>query len=189
MVRIFRSIRSSAFLTYVILLIAMFCMTAIAQEELKIGTDAPNFRLKNAEDKNYNLKKMKGNVVILIMGNRETRKETDKWAQAIKKDYAKNKKLKVFMIADMRSVPWFIPKGFIKGWLKKDKPPVKLLLDWNGKAHAAYKTKKKKANVFIISQKGKIVYLINANYNDKVYKKVTAEIEKNFDANQVSDNK
>lgn len=184
---------------YGIILMVLFCMTAFAEkEELKIiGINAPDFALQDAEDKDYKLKEMKGNVVILIMGNHQTRKETDKWAEAIKKDYAKDEKpalersegLKIFMIADMRGVPWFIPKGFIKGWLKKDKPPVTLLLDWDGKTHIAYKTQEKKPNVFIISKVGKIAYRMDANYNDETYKETRSKIKETLAEKQVMDSK
>lgn len=174
---------------YGIILMVLLCMTAFAKELKIIGMDAPDFALQDAEDKDYKLKEMKDNVVILIMGNRQTRKETDKWAEAIQKDYSKDEKLKIFMIADMRGVPWFIPKGFIKGWLKKDKPPVILLLDWDGKTHIAYKTQEKKPNVFIISKVGKIVYRMDANYDDETYKETRSKIKETLAEKQVMDSK
>ena len=181
-----RIFHSPTVLFYCIILMVMFCTTAITEEkeeELKIGMEAPDFALQDAEDKDYKLKEMKGKVVILIMGNRKTRKETDKWAEAIKKDYPKPEDLKIFMIADMRGVPWFIPKGFIKGWLKRDKPPATLLLDWSGKTHIVYKTQKKKPDVFIISKAGTIAYRINANYDDETYKKVKVGIKRTLAEN------
>jgi len=160
-----------------IILIGLICVAAFAGE-LKVGMKAPDFILQDAEDKDYKLKEMKGNVIVLIMGNRKTRKGTDKWGMSIGKNYRKNKKLKTFIIADMRGIPWFIPKSFIKGQLKKDKPPATLLLDWGGKTHIAYKTRKKEPNIFIISKLGKIAFRLNANYDDKVFKKLNAEIKK-----------
>ncbi|HIE27902.1 TPA: redoxin domain-containing protein [Candidatus Poribacteria bacterium] len=207
MTKIFGSLKATTLLVYGIILIVLLCTIAFAKEELKIGMDAPDFALQDAEDKNYKLKEMKGDVVILIMGNSKTRKETDKWAKAIKKDYSKYEELpserkkksalgrseglKIFMIADMRSVPRFVPRGFIKGWLKMNKPPATLLLDWDGKTHIAYKpnscefgyTQKRKPTVFIISKVGKIAYRIDANYNDKTYKKVKTEIKRNLEEN------
>jgi peroxiredoxin len=174
----------------------MLCTIAFSEKELKIGMEAPDFALKDAEDKNYKLKEMRGEVVILIMGNSKTRKETDKWAKAIKKDYSKYEQpdsepsknpalersegLKIFMIADMRSVPRFVPRGFIKGWLRMNKPPATLLLDWDGKTHIAYKTGDKKPNVFIINKAGKIAYRRDANYDEQTYKKVKVEIKRSF---------
>lgn len=194
MTKIFRSLRPTTLLVYGIILMVLLCTVAFAKEELKIGMDAPDFALKDAEDKDYRLKEMRGDVVILIMGNSKTRKETDKWAKAIKKDYSKYEKppserkkqpalecregLKIFIIADMRGVPRFVPKGFIKGWLKMNKPPATLLLDWDGKTHIAYKTQKRKPNIFIISKVGKIAYRINANYDEETYKKVKVEIKR-----------
>ncbi len=160
-----------------IFVMGLLCISVFA-EELKIGMDAPDFALQDATDKNYKLKEMKGNVIVSIMGNRKIRKEDDKWAIAIQKHYSKNEMMKVFIIADMRSVPRFIPKGVIKWRLKKDKPPATLLLDWKGKTHDVYKTQPKKPNIFIISKLGKIAYRMDANYSDKAYNKLKAEIER-----------
>jgi len=149
-----------------------------AEERLKVGMKAPVFSLKDAEDKDYILAKMKNNVVVLIMGNSKIRKEDDKWAEAIQKDFKKNKRVKTFIIADMRSVPRFIPKGFIKWTLKRNKPPATLLLDWKGKTHIAYKTQKEKPNIFLIDKAGIIVYHLNANFKDETYKNLKVEMEK-----------
>ena len=164
----------------VAILIALLCCLTVfsAEEPLRVGMKAPEFSLKDAEDKDYTLAKLKNNVVVLILGNRKIRKEDDKWAEAIQKDFKKNKRIKTLIIADMRSVPRFIPKGFIKWTLKKDKPPATLLLDWNGKAHIAYKTQKEKPNIFLIDKAGVIVYHLNANFKDEAYKRLKAEMEK-----------
>lgn len=154
------------------------CLTAFAVEEkLKVGMKAPDFSLKDAGNKAYVLAKLKNNVVVLIMGNNKIRKEDDKWAETIQKDFKQNKRVKTFIIADMRSVPRFIPKGFIKWTLKRNKPPATLLLDWKGKTHIAYQTQKEKPNIFLIDKAGVIVYHLNANFKDETYQKIKAEIE------------
>jgi len=166
-------------ISFAILVGLLFSLTVFAVEEkLKIGMKAPEFSLKDAEDKDYTLAKLKGSVIVLIMGNREIRKEDDKWAEAIQKDFKKNKKVKTFIIADMRSVPRFIPKGLVKWNLKRNKPPATLLLDWKGKTHIAYKTQKKKPNIFLIDKSGVIIYHLNANFKNEAYKQVKAEVEK-----------
>ncbi len=168
------------------ILVGLLCnLTVFAVEErLKIGMKAPDFSLKDAEDKDYTLAKLKNNVVVLIMGNRKIRKEDDKWAGAIQKDFKNNKKVKTFIIADMRSVPRFIPKGLVKWSLRKDKPPTTLLLDWKGKTHLAYKTQEKKPNIFLIDKSGVIIYHLNANFKDDAYKQVKAVMEKGLKSNK-----
>ena len=167
---------------FLIIGLCAFASVASDQEQvekpLQVGEDAPDFTLQDAEDQEHALKKMRGKVVFLIMGNRKIREEDDKWGHAFQKDYKKKDQVVAYIVADMRSVPAFVPKGFIKrqlkkdkppvtlllDWkqltafvpkgfikrqLKKDKPPVTLLLDWKGKVHQAYRTERKKSQISI----------------------------------------
>jgi peroxiredoxin len=147
-------------------------------EPPKVGDTAPDFVLQDVEEKEHNLKKLRGKVVFLIMGNRKIRKEDDKWAEAFQKDYRESSQVIAFIIADMRSVPGFIPKGFIRSQLKKNPPPVKFLLDWKGEVHKRYHTEKKKPTLYLISQKGTIVFHRKADFKPEVYAELKKEIEK-----------
>ena len=118
----------------------------------KVGDTAPDFVLQDVEEKEHSLKKLRGTVVFLIMGNRKIREEDDKWAEAFQNDYRENARVTAYIIADMRSVPGFIPKGFIRGQLKKNPPPVKFLLDWKGEVHKQYQTEKEKPTLYLVSQ-------------------------------------
>ena len=147
-------------------------------EPPKVGGTAPDFVLQDPEEKEHNLKKLRGTVVFLIMGNRKIRKEDDKWAEAFQKDYQENAQVTAFIIADMRSVPGFIPKGFIRGQLKKKPPPVKFLLDWKGEVHKRYHTEKTKPTLYLISQEGTIVFHQKTNFKPEIYNELTKEIDK-----------
>ena len=124
----------------VVISIAFFGMfVSFADEKTKpappkVGDAAPEWALQDPEEKEHTLKKLRGKVVFLIMGNRKIRKEDDKWAEAFQTDYRENKKVMAYIIADMRSVPGFIPKRFIRSQLKKNAPPVKFLMDWKGRS-------------------------------------------------------
>ena len=145
---------------------------------LKIGDTAPDWTLQDPEEKEHNLKKLRGKVVFLILGNRKIRKEDDKWAEAFQKDYRENKKVVAYIIADMRSVPGFIPKRFIRSQLKKNPPPVKFLTDWKGEVHKQYQTEKKKPTLYLISQKGTIVFHRKADFKKETYAELKKEIDK-----------
>lgn len=157
----------------------MLLSVAIPAEEKppKVGDTAPDFTLQDAEEKDHNLKKLRGKLVFLIMGNRKIRKEDDKWAEAFQKDYKKNKRVTAYIIADMRSVPGFIPKGFIRSRIKRKPPPVTFLMDWKGQVHQRYQTKKKKPNLYLISPQGKIVFHRETNFKPEIY----AELKKQID--------
>ena len=155
--------------------------TAANQEEaskpLQVGDKAPDFALQDATDQTHSLKKLRGKVIVLILGNRKIRKEDDKWAHAFQKDYQANNQIVAYIIADMRSVPRFIPKGLVKRQLKKNKPPVTLLLDWKGETHKAYRTQKEEPNLYIVNPDGNLVFHIKANFGDETYKKLKAVTE------------
>ncbi|MCZ6680569.1 MAG: redoxin domain-containing protein [Candidatus Poribacteria bacterium] len=166
-----------------VLIIGLFACTSISankaetDESLQVGDDAPDFTLQDAEDTVHALKKMRGKVVFLIMGNRKIRKEDDKWAHAFQQDYQANDRIIAYIIADMRSVPGFVPKGFIKKQLKKNKPPVTLLLDWKGEVHQAYHTQKEKPSLYIIDAEGKLAFHIKANFDEEIYQQLKTVIE------------
>lgn len=144
----------------------------------KVGDTAPDWTLQDPEEKEHNLKKLRGKVVFLILGNRKIRKEDDKWAAAFQKDYRENEQVTAYIIADMRSVPGFIPKRFIRGQLKKNPPPVKFLLDWKGEVHKQYQTEKEKPTLYLISQKGTIVFHRKADFKPETYAELKKEIDK-----------
>ena len=144
----------------------------------KVGDTAPDWTLQDPEEKEHNLKKLRGKIVFLILGNRKIRKEDDKWAAAFQKDYRENEQVTAYIIADMRSVPGFIPKRFIRGQLKKNPPPVKFLLDWKGEVHKQYQTEKEKPTLYLISQKGAIVFHRKADFKPKTYAELKKEIDK-----------
>ena len=164
--------------------IAFFGMlTGFADEKAeptppKVGDTAPDWTLQDPEEKEHNLKKLRGKVVFLILGNRKIRKEDDKWAEAFQKDYRENTQITAYIVADMRSVPGFIPKRFIRGQLKKNPPPVKFLLDWKGEVHKQYQTEKEKPTLYLISQKGTIVFHREADFKPETYAELKKEVDK-----------
>ena len=146
-------------------------------EPPKVGDTAPDFVLQDVDEKEHRLKKLRGQVVFLILGNRKIRKEDDKWAEAFQKDYQENAEVTAYIIGDLRSVPGFIPKGFIRGQLKKNPPPVEFLLDWKGEVHKQYQTEKEKPNLYLISQKGTIVFHQKTNFKPTIYNELKKEID------------
>ena len=163
---------------YLLAIVILACPAFASNEDVPpaVGDKAPGFTLKDAEDQSYSLEKLRGKIVFLILGNRKIRKEDDKWAAAFQKDYGNREGIMAYIIADMRSVPGFVPKGFIKRQLKKNKPPVTLLLDWKGDVHKAYHTDKKKPNLYLIDPDGLIVFHAKSDFGEKTYKTIKTAI-------------
>ena len=144
----------------------------------KVGDTAPEWTLQDAEEKTHHLKKLRGKVVFLIMGNRKIRKEDDKWAEAFQKAYGENEQVVAYIIGDLRSVPGFVPKRFIRSQLKKNPPPVPFLLDWKGEVHKQYQTEKKKPTLYLISQKGVIVFHRKSDFDPEIHAELKKEIDR-----------
>lgn len=171
------------FITAAVSTIFFGMLVAFAEEQTetgppKVDDPAPDFTLEDAEEKEHHLKKLRGKVVFLIMGNRKIRKEDDKWAEAFQKDYQENAEVVAYIIGDLRSVPGFIPKRFIRSQLKKNPPPVNFLLDWKGAVHKRYQTEKEKPTLYLISQEGTIMFHRKSNFKAEVYAELKKEIDK-----------
>ena len=184
MLRIHSTRDETVFIRLTIIYVTIFgILVSVAGEQTqtgppKVGDTAPDFVLQDVEEKEHSLKKLRGTVVFLIMGNRKIRKEDDKWAEAFQNDYRENAQVTAYIVADMRSVPGFIPKGFIRGQLKKNPPPVKFLLDWKGEVHKRYQTEKEKPTLYLVSQEGTIVFHQKTNYKPAIYNELKKEIDK-----------
>lgn len=168
----------------IVVSIALFGMlVAVADEKSetappKVGDTAPDWTLQDAEEKEHSLKKLRGKVVFLIMGNRKIREEDDKWAEAFQKAYGENEQVVAYIIGDLRSVPGFIPKRFIRSQLKKNPPAVKFLLDWKGEVHKRYQTEKKKPTLYLISQEGIIVFHRKSDFKAEAHAELKETIGK-----------
>ncbi len=162
-------------------LFGMFVAVADEKSETappKVGDTAPEWTLQDAEEKDHHLKKLRGKVVFLIMGNRKIREEDDKWAEAFQKAYGENEQVVAYIIGDLRSVPGFIPKRFIRSQLKKNPPAVGFLLDWKGEVHKRYQTEKKKPTLYLISQEGIIVFHRKSDFKAETYAELKQAIDK-----------
>jgi hypothetical protein len=68
------------------------------------------------------------------------------------------KEVSIFMIADLRGLPFFATESMVKWGTKREKLPVTILLDWGGKVSELYKTQRGESNLFIIGREGKVKY-------------------------------
>jgi peroxiredoxin len=128
---------------------------------LKVGEKAPDFSLQDAYGKTYQLSKLKSELIILIFGNRKTRKEADKWALAVKEGFKeeleKSERLTALQVGDVSGKPFFITRSFVIRWLKRKKTILPMPLDWDGKIFKMYKAPKDRPMLYLIHG-GKIVW-------------------------------
>lgn len=157
---------SVKFVTILFLIICSFAFGIIEP-----GRRAPDFTLKDADDKSYILSEMRDKIVVLLIGTQKSRKEGDKWIFAIEEDYGQYKDIECYLIADLRGLPFFVTESMVKWGVRREDLPFKTLLDWDGNTAQKYEVQRGLPNLFIIDKQGKIAYSYSGKYSDEVYSK------------------
>jgi len=170
-----------------IFILSIFVSLTFARDEneqsIKIGAQAPKFILKDADDNEFNLEKIfekdKDNpkIIILIIGNHTTRANGNKWARELDKIYKDRNDVVMYMIADLRGLPFFVTESMVKWGTKKENLPITILLDWKGKISEAYKTRKGESNIFIIDNSLKIRHYLFGEYTPKLMNILIQEVK------------
>lgn len=62
----------------------------------------------------------------------------------------------IFMIADMRGVPFLIPKSLIRSRIRAEKLPVPLLPDWDEEVNTLFGVDRKRIDIFVVGPTGAI---------------------------------
>ena len=182
--------------------IMLFCMSLLlllqpsfvfakSKVKVKVGDKVPNFTLEGIDGKQYELKKMKGKVVVLVMASRKLDEETDHWLlelhNAFKEEVNKKEKSKIniFEVADMRSVPRFMPKAVVRRLAKKfmqeekEKLPFTkiILFDWKQKVNKLLGAEKDKVDIFVIDKKGILAHHQVVPYSKKNFPILKSKVE------------
>jgi len=166
------------------LILALACGAILADggnegTSLTVGDRAPDFVLIDADDRQHSLSQLdrEGKAVLLIMGNRKTRKEHEKWAEAFREEYGDREWITSYIVLDMRSAPAFAPKALIKKKLTKNRPAATVLLDWKGKVHQVYRTQKETPNLYLIRLGGQLTFRLDANFGPEAYLQLEKAID------------
>lgn len=152
----------------------------------KIGDTAPKFALKDPDNNVYSLDSIIGKgktgtqVLILIIGDRHSRENGNKWLKELDKIYYEEKGIEIFMIADLRGLPFFATETLVKWGIKRERLPRPVLLDWDGKVNDLYKTQPGKSNLFIIDNTGKIKYTFVGKFKKDELETLNAKIQENI---------
>lgn len=146
-----------------------------SESELGVGAQAPTFVLEDAFGARYQLGELRGAYVILLFGHRELRQENRRLAETFQARYGRRPDVRTFMIADLRGVPFLIPKGVVRSRIRAEKLPVPLLLDWNQEVNTLFGADPKKIDIFVVGPHGTIV--LRKQTNGLVQGDVTVLIE------------
>ncbi len=163
---------------------------AESKVKVKVGEKMPNFKLEGTDDKEHELEKMKGKVVVLIMGSRKLDEENYRWLHALgitfkEKIEKEDGEIKIFQVADMRGVPRFMPKSVVRRLAKKfmldekkKLPFTKIVLfDWKQKVNKLLGADKDKVDIFVIDKKGVLAHHQVVLYSEEHFSVLKSKIE------------
>jgi hypothetical protein len=173
------------------LLLLLQSSLVFAGAKVRVGDKVPNFTLGGTDDKRHDLQKMKGNVVVLIMGSRELDEEEDRWMVALfhtfKEEMEKEEgKIQLFDVADMRSVPRFMPKTVVrrlaKQFMQDEALPFTkvMLFDWKQKVNNLLGADKDKVDIFVVDKKGILSHHQVVPYSEANFSVLKGKIEEDL---------
>lgn len=140
---------------------------------LETGAKAPAFKLADQFGKTWDLAALKGQVVVLIVADRDSGRMMDPWMSGLKDKYGS--KIQLLGLLDLHTVPW-IGRGIAKSRIKNEtKDP--LMIDFNGATGKAYGVSGKHPVVVVIDKTGDIQN-VATTYSDEAFKAATAAVDK-----------
>jgi hypothetical protein len=93
-----------------------------------------------------------GRPVVVIASNvRDAAEQIAAWSEALAGLPAE---VEVYRIADLKALPFFVPRGAVAKDLKDKHPDMPLLLDWKGDVSARLKAPKKTTSVLVFGPDG-----------------------------------
>ena len=157
---------------------------AESKVDVKVGDKVPNFTLEGSDGKQYELEKMTGKVVVLVIGSRKLNDEEDRWFNKLFNAFeseieGEESKINIFEVADMRGIPFFITKGFVRGKVKESAKDKKfmMLLDWDQKVNKLLGAYKDKVDIFVIGKRGILIHHQVVPYSEENFLTLKGKIE------------
>ena len=151
---------------------------------LKIGTEAPVFKIKSGDDEILTLDMIKRKAMIIFYETKDVVEKNRKLKDELNKFYDGQpdtiKELIVKLpIINCSSASWLFT-GIWKSKLRENskKEDITIYGDWDGKMFSDYKMKNEESNVVIIDKKGIIRYIASGKVEDKEINKIKELLKK-----------
>lgn len=162
------------------LIAAAAALAAISTGALALepGQKAPTFKLQDQFGTTWDLSALRGNVVVLVVADRDSGRAMDPWVSNLKTRF--NGKIKLLGMLDLHGVPGLF-RGVAKSRIRREtKDP--LALDFEGKITRSYGVSSKMPTVVVIDPEGIVQSAQTVAYSAEAFKTTTAAIDKALQA-------
>lgn len=147
------------------LLIGVLAVSVMAQPALQVGNPAPNFNLKDQFDRTWNLNSLRGQVVLLVVADKDSGRLMDPWFSNLKMRYAG--KAQIIGLLDLHGVPG-IGRGIARSRIRKETSDP-MILDFGGSVGRTYGANSKVPVVVVIDKGGIVRGIARTTYNSVAY--------------------
>lgn len=141
-----------------------------------LGSDAPEFRVSDGNDRTVNLESLKGKTVVLLYETRdEAVIERNRTLKTTLKEYLYENPSISAMVAVIAVIDCSSAISLFKGiWKSKilehsEKENLPIYCDWSGDIGKAYDLDATQSNIVLIDQSGKIVFIQTGRVSVKAF--------------------
>jgi len=146
-------------------------------EGLKVGTNAPFFKIKSGDDKELTFYMIKGKTTLIFYETKDVVEKNLRLKRELHKFYKEQpdftEKSIILPVINCSGAFWPVT-GIWKSKLRENskKEVITIYGDWDGKMFSDYKMKDKESNVVIIDEKGIIRYYAYGKIEDEEINKI-----------------
>lgn len=133
----------------------------------------PSFQLHDQFNVLHEFSFPRTNLLILTIADKEGHEQVDGWVQPLKAQFAD--RIAIAGIADVRGVPGFLRNSIRERFRKVRTHPV--MMDWGGAVIKLLPVEKRRANVFVLSPSGVVLFRTGGEANPNAVKTLLATIE------------
>jgi len=151
-----------------VILVLALAIPTMAQPA--VGSQAPDFNLKDQFGKSWNLSGLAGTVTVLVAANSDSGRMMGPWVDNLKSKFA-NKGVRIVGLLDLHSVPG-IGRGIARSRIKRETNDP-MMLDFSGNIGRAYGVTSKYPVVVVIDRSGAIRGLAQTTYNQQAFTQIT----------------
>ncbi|MCX6346024.1 MAG: hypothetical protein NT018_13290 [Armatimonadetes bacterium] len=155
------------------LVVIMVGAAAVGALALGVGENAPAFKIEDQFGKTWDSAALKGNVVVVIVANRDSGRAMDPWVSNLKSNYGS--KIQLLGLLDLHTIPGIV-RGIARARIRKETSDP-LMLDFGGKIAGSYLVSDNYPVVVVIDKSLVVKGLQKTQYNQSAYGNITDAID------------
>jgi len=158
----------------IVILAMALAVSTLAQPTLQVGSQAPDFSLKDQFGKAWSLSGLNGTITVLVAANTDSGRLMGPWVDGLKAKFA-NKGAQIIGLLDLHTVPG-IGRGIARSRIKRETNDP-MMLDFNGSIGRAYGVSSKYPVVVVIDKSGVVKAVTKTTYDQQAFTQIVKAVD------------